>query len=81
MKNDLIQITLNDDDEAVLQFSVSETERTLEQKLLGAFLRKAGPKGIRLHLKRTYKDADEKLHYDYEIRPIQSDEINQGTTE
>ena len=77
MKTDLIQLTLNEQDEPVLKFSVSDAEKTLEQKILGAFLRRVALMGIELHLVRTYADAEEKPHYDYEIRASQPHETNQ----
>ncbi|QIP14731.1 hypothetical protein G8759_19980 [Spirosoma aureum] len=74
MKSDLIQITLDEQDEPVLAFTVTANERTLEHKLLGALIRKISQQGIQLHLVRTYPDAEEKVHWDYQIRAKRDDE-------
>jgi hypothetical protein len=79
MKTDLIQVSLNDADQPVLKFTVGESERTLEHKILGALLRKISLQGIELHLVRTYADAEEKPRYDYEIRAKQPDELDERT--
>ncbi|GAB3550601.1 hypothetical protein [Spirosoma fluminis] len=78
MKLDLIRISLNEADEPVLTFTHRERSTDLEQKLLGAFIRKVNKQGIELKLTKTYGDSEDKPLWEYEIRAKQPDELDQG---
>ncbi|RYC69794.1 MULTISPECIES: hypothetical protein [Spirosoma] len=72
-KADLISITLDEQDEPVLEFTHSETDTTLDQKLLGKLLRQIHRQGIELHLVRHYTDSTERPVWEYQIRALPHD--------
>ncbi|RIV20536.1 hypothetical protein DYU11_21055 [Fibrisoma montanum] len=70
LKPDLITIDLDDEDEPVLIFTHKEVSPDIEQKLLGAFVRKVARQGVELHLVKRYPDANDtdKPNWVYHLR-------------
>lgn len=75
MAHELISLTLNEQDEPVLAFTHNPKSDSLEQKLLGALIRKARFTGtLQLKLVSTYGESDDKPLYDYHIQLPQGDD-------
>lgn len=63
-----VTLTLDENDQPVLEFVHSEKDASLEQKLLGSLIRNIGRQGLELH--RTGGPAGQTLgRYRQEIKP------------
>ncbi|QIP16811.1 hypothetical protein G8759_31300 [Spirosoma aureum] len=76
MAAELIQITLDEQDEPVLSFTHNPAASGIEQKLLGALIRKAKASGgLELHVALVYGESDEKPLWDYHIRAKRAESL------
>jgi hypothetical protein len=75
MASALLNLTLDELDQPVIEFTHNPASKDLEQKLLGALIRLAQPDGrLAVKLTKTYGESDEKPLHDYHIRAIRDDD-------